>query len=144
MKQQDVTLLVVDDDDVDLMSITRGFRKAHVANRIVTATSGERALSMLRGEAEGPAVSSPLIVLLDLNMPRMNGIEFLAELRADQRLTRTVVFVLTTSDADRDKCAAYEQHVAGYCLKSRVGDDFGELVRMLDGYSRVVELPEEP
>ena len=81
------------------------------------------------------------MVLLDINMPRMNGIEFLEALRADPKLSRTIVFVLTTSDREEDKVAAYEHHVAGYILKSRAGEDFLEVIKLLRVYWRLVEFP---
>ena len=86
-------------------------------------------------------VPRPYIILLDLNMPRMGGLEFLKEVRADPGLSDSVVFVLTTSDDDADRCQAYRQHIAGYCVKSRVGADFLELTGLLKAYWRVVELP---
>ena len=81
------------------------------------------------------------LVICDVNMPRMNGIEFLDAVRADPALSRTIVFVLTTSDREEDKVAAYEHNVAGYILKSRAGEDFLEVVKLLRVYWRLVEFP---
>lgn len=138
MATEEVTVLLVDDDDIDRESTKRAFRKARIANPIVTAENGEEALELLRRDAQQ---LRPYIILLDLNMPRMNGIEFLEHVRKDERLSDAVVFVLTTSDADRDKWAAYNNHVAGYILKTEVGDGFVKLISMLEHYWRVVELP---
>jgi len=136
-----VRLLLVEDDDIDAEGVERALRKAHVATPIVRAIGGIEALARLRGEDGGPPLRRPYLILLDLNMPRMDGLTFLDELRADPALSDSIVFVLTTSDADRDKAAAYRAHVAGYMLKSRVGKMFVNLVDLLNPYWRHVELP---
>lgn len=74
-------------------------------------------------------------------MPRMNGIEFLEELRQDSDFEDSIVFVLTTSDDDQDMVAAYSNHVAGYMIKSKAGEDFIQLIGLLDHYWRVIEMP---
>ena len=81
------------------------------------------------------------LILLDLNMPRMGGIEFLEELRLDPELSRALVFVMTTSEAEEDRMRAYDRNVAGYILKHRLGQGFIEAVTMLDHFWRVVEFP---
>ena len=140
MQVNGVTLLLVEDDLVDAEAIQRAFRQQRIANPFVIALDGVEALAALRGE--GPVqVPHPYVVLLDINMPRMNGIEFLEALRADPALKRTVVFVLTTSDREEDKIAAYDNHVAGYILKSRAGEDFLEVIKLLRVYWRLVEFP---
>ena len=80
-------------------------------------------------------------MLIDINMPRMNGLEFLRELRSDPQLSKSVAFILTTSSDDRDVAAAYELNVAGYIVKDRVGEEFINLVSTLDGYWKIVDLP---
>jgi len=137
---KEVTILLVDDDDVDVMGVERAFKKLKILNPIVRAHDGIEGLALLRDPI---AVKRPYLILLDLNMPRMNGLEMLAELRKDQVLSSAVVFVLTTSKADEDIVEAYQQHVAGYIIKSQVGDGFLRVVEMLDRYWRVVELPIE-
>lgn len=132
-----VNVLLVEDNEVDVEAVRRGFQRQRIANPIVVAQDGVVGLAMLRGGE----VKRPYIILLDINMPRMNGIEFLRELRNDESLNDSVVFVLTTSDADEDKFAAYGLNVAGYILKSEVGEEFVNLTSMLDNYWRVVELP---
>jgi len=88
-----------------------------------------------------PPLRRPYMILLDLKMPRMDGIAFLKELRADPKLSDSVVFVLTTSNADQDKVAAYDANVAGYMLKSKVGEQFVHLLDLLDPFWRLVEFP---
>lgn len=135
-----MTLLLVEDDAVDAEAIQRAFRHQRIANPFVVVRDGVEALAALRGES-GVQVPPPYVVLLDVNMPRMNGIEFLDALRTDPVLSRTIVFVLTTSDREEDKIAAYDHHVAGYILKSRAGEDFLEVIKLLRVYWRLVEFP---
>ena len=143
MEVKGVTLLLVEDDIVDAEAIQRAFRQQRIANPFVVARDGLEALRTLRGETD-VVVPHPLVVLLDINLPRMNGIEFLRSLRSDPHLARTVVFVLSTSDREEDKVAAYDHHVAGYILKSRAGEDFLEVIKLLKVYWRLVELPPAP
>ncbi len=135
---EEVTILIVDDDDVDVMGVQRALRKLKILNPVVRAHDGIEALELLRNPG---SIKRPYIILLDLNMPRMNGFEMLTELRQDKALASSVVFVLTTSKADEDKVEAYQQNVAGYIVKNKVGEDFMGLIEMLDRYWRVVELP---
>ena len=138
-----LTILLVEDDDLDAEAVRRAFKRQRIANPIVVVQDGIAALNKLRGTDGVEPISRPFLILLDLNMPRMNGIEFLQQLRQDENLHDSVVFVLTTSDADRDKVAAYEQHIAGYMVKSHVGEQFVSLVNMVDHYWRYVEFPPE-
>jgi len=137
-----VSILVVDDDKVDMMAIKRSLRALKIANPIIEARNGIEALERLRGENGCEKVPQPCLVLLDLNMPRMDGIEFLAELRADPALRRILVFVMTTSVADEDRMRAYEKNVAGYVQKHRPGQSFLESVTMLELYWRVIVFPD--
>ncbi|MEZ4615953.1 MAG: response regulator [Caldilineaceae bacterium] len=81
--------------------------------------------------------------MLDINMPQMNGLEFLEALRQDETLKTSIVFVLTTSNRDEDKAAAYNKQVAGYLLKSRAGEEFQDMITLLETYHRVIEFPPE-
>jgi len=135
---REVTILLVDDDDVDVIGIQRAFKKHKILNPIIRARDGLEGLELLR---DPQAVQRPYIVLLDINMPRMNGLEMLDKLRNDPLLSSAVVFVLTTSKSDEDKTAAYQKHIAGYIVKSKAGDGFLQMVEMLDRYWRIVELP---
>jgi CheY-like chemotaxis protein len=134
-------LLHVEDDDLCLMGLQRAFKVAKIANPIAFAHDGIDALDMLRGTNGRTRLPRPFIVLLDLNMPRMNGIEFLKEVRKDEELKKSIVFVMTTSDADEDKVSAYNLGVAGYILKSNPANAFLEATALLDTYWRVVEFP---
>lgn len=144
MQRKEVTILMVEDDEVDIEAAKRAFRSANVGNPIVFAQDGAEALECLRGvDGAKPKVERPFVVLTDINMPRMNGHEFVTALREDPALTDSIVFVLTTSNADRDRWAAYEKNVAGYILKENVGDGFLNLIGMLDHFKTVVEFPME-
>ena len=143
MKSQIVHILLVEDDEIDAEAIVRGFQKQKIQNPITVVANGIEALSALRGEEGYARIPAPYLILLDLNMPRMNGIEFLQFLRQDIQLRSSIVFVLTTSNSDRDKVAAYREQIAGYLLKQRSGVNFSDLVNMLDFYWRVVEFPPE-
>ena len=141
MNGRPVHVLLVDDDEVDAEAVVRAFRKLNIANPITIVSNGHEALNALRGEGGYEPIPSPYIVLLDINMPRMNGLEFLQVLRQDPDLKRSIVFILTTSSNDEDILAAYEAHVAGYILKTRAGEQFLELPQMMQRYWRVVEFP---
>lgn len=141
MTDRTVTFLLVEDDEVDIKAIERSLRELKICNPLVIARDGREALEHLRGQNDREKISSPFLILLDLNMPRMNGLEFLAELRSDPELNTSVVFVLTTSKDDRDRLSAYEKHVAGYIVKSNVANSFSEAMKLIDHYWRVVELP---
>ena len=136
-KPEDVTLLLVEDDDVDAMTIERSFRKQRIANSIVRAYDGIEALALLRSDE----VAQPLVILLDLQMPRMGGIEFLKELRADERFAELVVFVLTTSKSEEDIMESYRHHIAGYFVKGEAGEQFLDIVNVLGSYWKIVYFP---
>jgi len=141
MEYKNLNILLVDDDQVDVMAIKGALEEHKIANPVCVAQDGVRALEILRGSKVEPAMSPPFIILLDLNMPRMNGIEFLREIRKDKALRSTIVFVLTTSNDDRDKLAAYEFNIAGYLLKSGVGENFMNLVELLEDFKIIVQFP---
>ena len=141
MKTDTVTILLVDDDTVDAMAVKRSFRALKIANPIIEAHDGIAALERLRGENGVEKLQPPYLVLLDLNMPRMGGIEFLDALRRDPELRATLVFVMTTSAAEEDRIRAYDKNIAGYILKHRPGQTFLESISMLEHYWRVIEFP---
>jgi CheY-like chemotaxis protein len=141
LEPQTAQLLHVEDDDICLMMLNRTFKKAKIANPISVAHDGIEALELLRGTNGRPRLPRPFLILLDLNMPRMDGIEFLKELRKDEELKKSIVFVMTTSDADEDKVKAYNLGVAGYILKANPANAFSEAAALLDTYWRVVEFP---
>lgn len=135
---QQVNILLVEDDEVDVMTMKRAFRQHHISNPLFVAADGIEALEKLRG-SDMP--KGRRIVLLDLNMPRMNGIEFLKELRSDPEIAATPVIVLTTSNEDHDKLKAYDLNVAGYLVKPVTFLNFCELMVTLNKYWALVELP---
>ncbi len=139
----DVNILIVDDDQVDVRGIQRGLTKQKISNPVFVASDGQEALDMLRGTNGRERVPHPYLILLDLNMPRMNGIRFLEELRRDAELDDSIVFVLTTSSSDEDKLAAYKQHIAGYVVKADAGAEFLKLVQMLERFVITVQFPPE-
>jgi CheY-like chemotaxis protein len=135
-------ILLVEDDEVDVMNVQRAFKKNNINNPLYIANNGLEALIMLRGDGNPPLVPpEQRIILLDLNMPKMNGIEFLRELRADQKLRLIPVIVLTTSNEDRDKVEAYNFNVAGYILKPVTFSSFVEAVATLNKYWTLSEIP---
>ena len=141
MKDKNVNILLVEDDEVDVMNVQRAFKKIHINNQLFVAGDGLEALSMLRGEGMEKIDPTPKIILLDLNMPRMNGIEFLTELRRDPDLKNISVFVLTTSKNECDILAAYNFNVAGYVLKPVELESFIRTVATLDLYWSLIEIP---
>jgi CheY-like chemotaxis protein len=134
-------ILLVEDDDVAVEAIQRSMKKSDIHFPITVAEDGFVALDILRGMHAQRKVSEPLVVLLDLNMPRMNGFEFLQALRADEILKPTVVFVLTTSGSEVDRAKAYHENVAGYMIKDKVGPQFSKLFKLLNEYAAAVSLP---
>jgi len=143
MENKKIHILLVEDDEVDVMNVRRAFKKNNIVNPLYIATNGLEALAMLRGEAgsEAEIPSQRRLILLDLNMPRMNGIEFLRELRLDERLKSIPTIVLTTSNEDRDKVEAYNLNVAGYILKPVTFSNFVEVMSTLNQYWMLSEIP---
>lgn len=136
-----VNVLLVEDNDVDREAVRRAFTRHRIGNPIHDAIDGVEALDMLRGTNGKAKLPRPYLILLDVNMPRMSGIEFLRALRDDPELHDSIVFVLTTSKSDEDKMAAYGANVAGYILKGEVGTGFVGLVNLLNHYWTIVEFP---
>lgn len=133
-----ITLFLIEDDDIDALTIERSFKKNRISNQIIRATDGIDALEKLRSGA----IPKPFVILLDIHMPRMTGHEFLDELRGDENYADTVVFILTTSRADEDINESYNHNVAGYYVKEEAGENFINIVNVLESYWKVVHLPE--
>ncbi len=137
-----VHILLVDDDEVDRQDIQRIFVKNKVGNPLHTATNGLEALNKLLGQnGETKLSPAPKIILLDINMPKMNGIEFLKAIRNDPELKSLMVFVLTSSNDERDKIEAYKLNIAGYILKPLQFSDFAQSVSVLNLYWTLLEFP---
>jgi CheY-like chemotaxis protein len=132
-------ILLVEDDQVDVMTVQRIFKILHITNPLDIAEDGEKALACLKD----PQNETPCIILLDLNLPRMNGIEFLQIIKQDDGLKRIPVVVLTTSEEEQDKIDSFNLGVAGYMLKPPDYKQFVEVVRTIDYYWTVSELPNE-
>ncbi|PEQ12709.1 hypothetical protein B2G71_10420 [Novosphingobium sp. PC22D] len=140
MTDEVTDILVIDDDDITAELVERALRHEDGTYRIISATDGIDGLAQLRGTAPNSA-RRPLVVLLDLNMPRMSGFEFLRAVRADCSLRDSVIFVLTTSDAEEDRARAYCECAAGFMTKSEVGLGFRQVARLLSTYCNTVYLP---
>ncbi len=136
-----LNLLLVEDDDVAAEAVIRGLHRHAMHCPVIPAEDGNAALQILRGNHSAHRIAKPYLVLLDLNMPLMNGFEFLGALRADPALRDTVVFVLTTSNTESDRARAYRENIAGYIVKSATGPQFSGLARFLTEYRLAVQLP---
>ena len=135
-------ILLVEDDKVDVMNVQRSFKKANITNPLYVASNGLEALLILRDESETVKMpNTRRLILLDLNMPKMGGIEFLEALRADPNLRATPVIVLTTSNQERDRVEAYNLNVAGYILKPVTFINFAEVMAALNRYWTLCEIP---
>ncbi|MEM1280018.1 MAG: response regulator [Cyanobacteria bacterium P01_H01_bin.152] len=143
MEEKVINILLVEDDEVDVMNVQRAFKRNRITNPLFVAGNGLEALAMLRGQSEtGHNVpDTRRIVLLDINMPKMNGIEFLQALRQDSHLAMIPVVVLTTSDEDQDRIEAYKFNVAGYILKPVTFSSFAEVMAALNRYWTLCEMP---
>jgi len=132
-------VLLVEDDTVDAMTVRRAFRDLKVTNPLVHAVNGEEALARLRDGAG----DKPCLILLDLNMPKMNGIEFLRIIKADAGLKKIPVVVLTTSSEERDVVESFRLSVAGYIIKPVDYRNFVDAVRTINMYWTLSEIPDE-
>ena len=142
MNDKQITFLHVEDDNIDRMVVQRVLKKFPSVTTLYQAANGEEALDMLRGK-NGKSLLTPFpnVILCDINMPKMNGIEFLKELRADSQLKYLSVFILTTSNDENDKKQAHELNVAGYILKPVDLSVFEAAFRALTEYLQICELP---
>ena len=132
------SILLVEDDQVDVMTVKRALKEIHVTNPVVNLENGEEALKYLRD----PKSEKPCIILLDLNMPIMNGIEFLQVAKQDAQLRRIPVVVLTTSEEQQDKVNSFDLGVAGYMAKPVDYRQFVEVMRTIDAYWTISEVPQ--
>jgi len=136
-----IRILLVEDDDGDAKAVERTFLKARIANPIMRARDGVEAMEILKGTDQQPRLERPYLLLVDLSMPRMDGIQLVRAIREDPGLHATIIFMLTTSNRAEDKKSAYSQNVTGYILKERAGEDFLKLCSLVECYWRIVEMP---
>ncbi|CVK19504.1 MULTISPECIES: response regulator [Sporomusa] len=141
MRDKSMNILLIEDDEVDIMNVERAFKRINLTNPLYIARDGVEALAMLRGQNGKAIVPWPRLILLDINMPRMNGIEFLHEIRQDPALKMITVIVLTTSNEERDVVAAYQFNVAGYIIKPVSFEEFVKTLGALDHYWTLSEMP---
>jgi CheY-like chemotaxis protein len=143
MEDNVINFLLIEDDEVDVMNVRRAFKKNNILNPLHVAANGLEALAMLRGNSTDSSVIplTRLLILLDLNMPKMSGIEFLQELRADSDLKGIPVVVLSTSNQEQDRVDAYQLNVAGYIVKPVAFGNFVEIMATLNKYWTFSEMP---
>lgn len=140
MLRESLHIILIDDDEVDTEAVTR-LLQGRPAYRLTTFADGSAAREALDGPLGRQLGDSPCLILLDINMPRLNGFEFLAWLRNTPSFCGVVVFVFTTSQWENDLRRAYQLHVAGYLIKSRLGIGYAELVDLLDAYAELNNFP---
>jgi hypothetical protein len=141
MNNKTIKILMIEDDEIDIMNIRRAFKKNNVTNPLHVTNNGIEALDYLIDLVENSPSKMPKIILLDLNMPKMGGIEFLRKLRQNENLKTISVFVMTTSSEDKDKVEAFNLNVAGYILKPLSMDQFMDVVSTLNSYWKLCEFP---
>ena len=136
-----VHILLAEDDLIDEKAFLRAIEKLRITNPVTVARDGMEAWEILKGTNGKPPLPRPNLLVLDINMPRMNGLELLERIRDDAELHDSIVFMLTTSNDDEDKIEAFNLNVAGYMLKSDIGQSFVKAVELVDNYWRVMEFP---
>ena len=132
-------VLLVEDDDVDAMTVKRAFKDLNVTNPLAHSVNGEEALKYLQDHNN----EKPCVILLDLNMPKMNGTEFLKVIKADQGLKQIPVIVLTTSTEECDIVETFKQSIGGYIVKPVDYKKFVEAIRTINIYWTLSELPDQ-
>lgn len=130
-------ILLIEDDEVDILNIKRALKANNLSNNLQIARNGLEGLELIQDKS----IPDPKVILLDINMPKMNGIEFLQELRQMEKYKQLPVFIMTTSNDDNDKYDAYNLNVAGYILKPLSFDKFVEAVKKLSDYWKIIEFP---
>jgi len=130
-------ILLAEDNAVDVMIVERAFKDLNIKNQLVCTGNGEEALEYLKNDSN----KKPCIILLDLNMPKMNGIEFLKIVKADKVLKKIPVIVLTTSSQQRDIVESFKLSIAGYIVKSVDYSKFTQAISTINMYWTLSELP---
>ena len=143
MDDKPLNILLVEDDEIDIMNVKRAFKKSNILNPLHLARDAVEALAILNNEsADSPRLPlNRLIILLDLNMPKMSGIEFLKQLRANPALRSIPVVILTTSNEKQDRADSYEYNVAGYIVKPIIFSQFVEIMATLIKYWTWCKMP---
>ena len=136
-----VRFMFVDDDEISIMALERGLKQLEISNTVQIAIDGVEALAILNEAVHSDGTLPPYVVVLDINMPRMGGLEFLEKIRSNENFKKLVVFILTTSDAPSDIASAYEHNVAGYIVKEDSRNSYRETLVMIKAYSELVVLP---
>lgn len=132
-------ILVVEDDEIDRMNIERAFAKANLTNPVQFANDGIEAMDLLKNNK----IDNPLLILLDINTPRMNGLEFLKILRDEPKWALTPVVVMSSSKEDKDKIAAYKLSITGYIVKPLEFSEFVSTMVILGQYWSLCHFPKE-
>lgn len=136
-----MNILLVEDNDVDALVFMRALKKTKLANKVVRARDGVEALEILIAKEEPGVLPAPYVILLDVNMPRMNGHEFLAALRSNENISSSRVIVLTTSDDPLDIELAYGKHASGYVVKPESTAEMSAIIGSLHDYWKVCKHP---
>jgi CheY-like chemotaxis protein len=142
--RDNIPILLVEDDQVDVMTVQRAFKRNNIINPLTVVGNGREALEYLRHQgayADQSAFPTPGIILMDINMPLMNGIECLKEIKADEHLRKLPVIMLTTSKEECDRVESFRLSVAGYIIKPVEFEKFVEAVKVLNLYWTLSELP---
>jgi len=140
--EKTVSILLAEDDQIDSRAFLRAMQKLKISNPVTVARDGLEAWEILKGLNGHTPFPRPNLLVLDINMPRVSGLELLRMIRADDELHDSIIFMLTTSDDEQDKLEAYNLNISGYMLKSDVSGTFSRAVEMIDRFWRVVEFPE--
>ncbi|MBK0402005.1 response regulator [Adhaeribacter sp. BT258] len=141
MTENQVSILLVEDDYLDIMNVERELKKLNINLPLHVARNGREALNMLKGEGGATKIiPKPSVVLLDINMPKMNGIEFLEAVRKDPEFRDLNVFIMTTSNEESDRLAAQNLNATGYIVKPLSFDKFGGENSTIDSFSLMLDL----
>jgi CheY-like chemotaxis protein len=135
---REIRILLIEDDEVEVEHIVRSFRQRHFTSPVICVNEASAALKMLRGQDNQPPLPRPYVILLDLHLPGISGLEFLQSLRQDPQLKSSTVFLLTTSASEQEVRKAYSLGVAGFILKDKAGEYYQHLIQMLECYLMLV------
>jgi CheY-like chemotaxis protein len=140
-----LNILLVEDNDVDVDLLRRGLKKIDAMGNLVRAKDGQEALEILNADTDRSLLPHPFVILLDINMPRMNGHEFLSSLRSDPEIADSRVIVFTTSDNPKDVLRAYAQNAVGYVVKPDTANDLHQTLQTIwDFWDRCTHPPARP